>query len=100
MFRKTTVSINGADVKGYAVDGLDPRVYRGLRVVLVKRHGWSAYEATTGLSMMPSSWAGGFSNQTRQGALQILTHFLSTAPQSGWQAIQERLDYELDKEQP
>ena len=99
MFRKTTVSINGSEVKGYAVDGLDPRVYRGLRVVLVKRHGWSAYEATTGLKMMPSSWVGGFSNQTRQGALQILTHFLSTAPQSGWQAIQERLDYELDKEQ-
>ena len=80
--------------------GLDPQIYRGLRVVLVKHLGWSAYEATTGLSMMPGSWAGGFSNKTRQGALQIVANFLSTAPQSGWQAIQERLDYELDKEQP
>ena len=62
MFRKTIISIDGAAVKGYTVDGLDPRVYRGLRVVLVKRRGWSAYEATTGLSMMPSSWVGGFSN--------------------------------------
>ena len=95
-FKRTTITIDGAAVKGYAVDGLDPRVYRGLQVVLVKKRGWSAYEATTGLSMMPSSWVGGFSNQTRQGALQILTHFLSTAPQSGWQAIQECLDYDLD----
>ena len=98
-FKRTTLTIDGAAVKGYAVDGLDPRVYRGLRVVLVKDRGWSAYEATTGLSMMPSSWSGSYSNMTRKGALQILTHFLSTAPQSGWQAIQERLDYELDKEQ-
>ena len=98
-FKRTTITIDGAKVKGYTVDGLDPQIYRGLRVVLVKHRGWSAHEATTGLSMMPSSWVGGFSNQTRQGALQILTHFLSTAPQSGWQAIQERLDYELDKEQ-
>ena len=101
-FKRTTISIEGKKVKGYTVGGLDPRVYRGLQVVLVKHRGWSAYEATTGLSMMPSSWVGGFSNQTRQGALQILTRFLSTAPQSGWQAIQECLDYDLDiqKETP
>ena len=100
MFRKTTITIKGKETQGYTVEGLDPQIYRGLQVVLVKRHGWSAYEATTGRSMMPSSWSGSFSNKTRQGALQILTHFLSTAPQSGWQAIQECLDYELDKEQP
>ena len=101
-FKRTTITIDGAEVKGYAVDGLDPRVYRGIQIALVKKRGWSAYEATTGLKMMPSSWVGGFSNQTRQGALQILTHFLSTAPQSGWQAIQECLDYDLDiqKETP
>ena len=48
MFRKTTVSINGSEVKGYAVDGLDPRVYRGLRVVLVKRHGWERIRGNDG----------------------------------------------------
>ena len=31
MFRKTTITIDGAEVKGYTVDDLDPRVYRGLQ---------------------------------------------------------------------
>ena len=101
-FKRTTLTIDGAAVKGYSVDGLDPRVYRGLQVVLVKRHGWAAYEATTGLSMMPTSWVGGFSNQTRQGALQILANRLLDLPQETWDHVQKGLDYDLDiqKETP
>ena len=41
MFRKTTITIDRAEVKGYAVDGLDPRVYRGLQVVF-SRLQWQA----------------------------------------------------------
>ena len=99
MFRKTVITIEGKATQGYAVEGLDPQIYRGLQVVLVKDWGWSAYEATTGLSMMPGSWAGGFSNKTRQGALQILANRLSDLPQETWDHVQKGLDYELNKEQ-
>ena len=98
-FKRTTISIEGKEVKGYGVTGLDPRVYRGLRVVVVKHRGWNAYEATTGLPMSPTSWVGGFSNQTRQGALQILANRLLDLPQETWDHVQKGLEYELDKEQ-
>ena len=82
--------------RGYSVEGLDTRIFRGLKVVLVKGWGWKAYEATTGISITPSSWAGGYSNKTREGILQILSNFLSNAPESGWTRIQEKLDYDLE----
>ena len=96
-FKRTTITINGdKETKGYKVEGLDTRIFRGLKVVLVKGWGWKAYEATTGISITPSSWAGGYSNKTREGILQILSNFLSNAPESGWTRIQEKLDYDLE----
>ena len=57
-FKRTTITINGdEELKGYSVEGLDTRIFRGLKVVLVKGWGWKAYEATTALSLMPRSWA-------------------------------------------
>ena len=47
------------------------------------------------LSITPPSWAGGYSNKTREGLLQIVANFLSNAPESGWTRIQEQLDYDL-----
>ena len=95
-FKRTTIMINGdEELKGYTVEGLDNSIFKGLQVVLVKDWGWKAYEATTGISITPSSWAGGLSNKTREGILQILSNFLSNAPESGWTRIQEKLDYDL-----
>ena len=97
-FKRTTITINGQATQGYSVEGLDNRIFRGLQVVLVKHsQRWSAYETTTGLSITPSSWAGGYSNKTRKGILQIVSNFLSNAPQSGWTRMQEQLDYKLQK---
>ena len=71
-FKRTTITINGdEELKGYSVEGLDTRIFRGLKVVLVKDWDWKAYEATTGISITPPSWAGGLSNKTREGILQI-----------------------------
>ena len=36
------------------------------------RKDWQISEATTGFGCMPSSWAGGMSNNTRAGALTIV----------------------------
>lgn len=94
-FKRTTITINGEENRGYSVEGLDTHIFRGLKVVLVKGWGWKAYEATTGISITPPSWAGGLSNKTREGILQILSNFLSNAPESGWTRIQEKLDYDL-----
>ena len=62
-FKRTTITINGVKTKGYTVKGLDENVFRGLQVVVVKdSNRWEAYEATTGLSITPTSWAGGYSS--------------------------------------
>lgn len=99
-FRQTTIKINGAERrKGYRVIGLDARIFRGLQVVVVKcrfgRREWYAYEATTGRSLMPRSWAGGQSHKTRAGIIQIVANALSNAPESLWTRIQQELDYDL-----
>ena len=66
-FKRTTITINGdEELKGYTVEGLDNSIFKGLQVVLVKDWDWKAYEATTGISITPSSWAGGYSNKTRE----------------------------------
>lgn len=100
-FRKTTIKINGAERrKGYRVAGLDARIFRGLQVVVVKckfgRREWYAYEATTGRSLMPRSWAGSYSNKTREGIIQIVSNHLKNAPQALWDAIEEKVDYTLE----
>lgn len=94
-FKRTTLQIAGETRTGYRVHGLDPRIFRGLRVVLVKKHGWTAYEASTGRSITPGSWAGGQSNKTRMGVLQIVSHFLSNRTETGWAHIERQLDYHL-----
>ena len=96
-YKQTTITINGVKTKGYTVEGLSVDVFRGLQVTVVKdSNRWTAHEATTGLSITPSSWAGGYSNKTRDGILQIVSNFLSNAPESGWARIQEKLDYDLE----
>ena len=96
-FKQPPITINGAKTKGYSVEGLNPNVFRGLQVTVVKdSNRWTAHETTTGLSITPPSWAGGYSNKTRNGILQIVSNFLSDFPKSGWTRIQERLDYTLE----
>ena len=96
-YKQTTVIINSVKTKGYTVKGLDVSIFRGLQVTVVKdSNRWTAHETTTGLSITPSSWAGGYSNKTRDGILQIVSNFLSNAPESGWARIQEKLDYDLE----
>ena len=95
-YKRTTITINGVKTKGYSVEGLNVNVFRGLQVTVVKdSNRWTAHETTTGLSITPPSWAGGYSNKTREGLLQIVSHFLSNAPESGWTRMQAQLDYTL-----
>lgn len=94
-YKRTTLTINGVEITGYTVEGLDTR-FRGLQVAVVKDSDrWHAYEATTGLSITPPSWPGGYSNKTRDGILQIVANFLSNTPESGWERVQAQLDYQL-----
>ena len=95
-FKRTTITINGEETKGYNVEGLD-KSFRDLQVAVIKNSNrWHAYEAITGLSITPSNWKGGFSNKTREGILQIAANFLSNAPESGWVRMQEQLNYDLE----
>lgn len=94
-FRKTTTSYG---LKGYRVRGLDPKIFKGLRVIVVRQSsGWFAYEASTGVSLTPPSWAGGLSNKTRAGIIQILSCFLLSVSESGWARLQEKLNYKLQE---
>lgn len=97
-FKRTTLTLNDEATKGYKVEGLD-KCFRGLQVAVVNNSGrWHAYEATTGLSITPSSWAGGLSNKTREGITQIVAIFLSNATESHWTHIQSLIAYDLEKE--
>ena len=96
-FKRGEIQINGVATQGYRVEGLDASIFRGLQVAVVNHSGrWHAYEATTGGSITPNSWAGGLSNKTREGLLQIVSHFLSNAPDSGWDRMQAQLNYDLE----
>ena len=96
-FKRSEIKTNGTTTKGYAVDGLDDKVFRGLQVAVVKNsYGWHAYEATTGLTLTPPSWAGSFSNKTRDGILQIVSNYLSRLPDLAWEQMQAKLDYTLN----
>lgn len=94
-FKKATATIGKERVSGYRV--VNPgKSFRGLKVFLVKRYDrWHAYEKTTGLSITPSSWAGGFSNKTREGIMQIVANFLANQ-KSGWEIMQKQLAYPLN----
>ena len=99
-FRQTTLKIKDIETKGYAVEGLDDAVFRGLQVAVVKNgnNGWLALEATTGIGLTPPSWAGVYSNKTREGIIQIVANSLLNAPESLWARIQQELDYDLGAE--
>ena len=95
-FKRTTLTLNGEATRGYRVEGLDTSIFRGLQVVVVKNADrWHAHEATTGKSLTPPSWAGGLSNKTRAGIIQIVSHQLRTSPESCWERIQAQLGYNL-----
>lgn len=96
-FKRTTITLKGVATKAYSVKGLDGNVFRGLRVAVVKNSDrWYAYEATTGTPLTPPSWAGGLSNKTRAGIIQIVTIHLQNAPVAMWGSVQEKLNYALE----
>ena len=96
-FKRTTLTINGEATTGYSVEGLD-KCFRGLQVAVVKDgNRWHAHEATIGADLTPRNWAGGLSNKTRAGIIQIVAIHLSNVPQSMWDSVQEQLDYDLEK---
>ena len=96
-FKKATIQIKGVETKGYTVEGLDDTVFRGLQITVVRNgKGWLAYEATTGIELTPPSWAGSYSNKTREGVLQIIANmFKNVFPQVGWEWLQDEIDYDL-----
>ena len=95
-FKRTTLTINGEATKGYSVDGLS-KCFRGLQVAVVKDGDrWHAHEATTGMDLTPRSWAGGLSNKTRAGIIQIVAIHLQNAPIAMWETAQAQLDYNLE----
>ena len=94
-FKKATITIRGKRVKGYRV--INPgKVFRGLKI-FVKRdfNSWYAYEATTGSPLTPSSWAGGYSNHTRAGVIQIIANKFANMSEYYWNCAQKKLNYTL-----
>ena len=95
-FKRTTLTINGEATTGYSVEGLST-CFRGLQVAVVKDGDrWYAHEATTGMDLTPRSWAGGLSNKTRAGIIQIVAIHLQNAPMEMWNRAQAQLDYSLE----
>ena len=95
-FKRTTLTINGEATTGYSVEGLS-KCFRGLQVAVVKDGDhWYAHEATTGMDLTPRSWAGGLSNKTRAGIIQIVAIHLQNAPVAMWEKAQAQLDYDLE----
>ena len=94
-FKKTTAIIGGKTVNGYRVTNLT-KEFRGLKIFLKKEFTrWYAYEHTTGKTITPKSWAGGFSNKTRVGILSIVGHFLACQSNERWKSIQKQINYPL-----
>ena len=97
-FKRTKITINGEATQAYIVEGLD-KCFRGLQVAVVKDGDrWYAHEATTGTDLTPRSWAGGLSNKTRAGIIQIVAIHLKNAPMAMWNKAQEQINYDLEKE--
>ena len=95
-FKRTTITINGEATTGYSVEGLS-RCFRGLQVAVVKDGDrWYAHEATTGMDLTPRSWAGGLSNKTRAGIIQIVAIHLQNTPMAMWKKAQEQVNYDLE----
>ena len=95
-FKRTTITINDEELKGYSVQGLG-KCFRGLQVAVVKDGDrWYVHEATTGMDLTPRSWAGGLSNKTRAGIIQIVAIHLQNAPVEMWKQAQAQLDYDLE----
>ena len=96
-FKKSTLAINGISAHGYNVINPGPN-FRGLKVFLINSTtGWYAYEKTTGAPLIPSSHAGGLSNKTRAGVMQIVDIFLEQLPELRWESIEKKLPYPLKK---
>ena len=94
-FKRTTITINGEVTTGYRVEGLSTCL-RGLQVAVVKDGDrWYAHEATTGMDLTPRSWAGGLSNKTRAGIIQIVAIHLQNAPVAMWKQAQAQLDFDI-----
>ena len=95
-FKRTTLTINGDATQAYIVEGLD-KCFRGLQVAVVKDGDrWHAHEATIGADLTPRSWAGGLSNKTRAGIIQIVAIRLKDAPVAMWDQVQAQLNYNLE----
>ena len=95
-YHRTTIEIDGVEIKGYTVDGLDQSIFRGLQVTVIKDGiVWGAYETTTSLPLTPPSWAGSLNNKTRECILQIVSNMLSNLPSWTWDAIQAKVGYDL-----
>ncbi len=95
-FKRTTLTLNGTATPGYSVEGLG-KCFRGLHVTVVKAGDrWYAHETTTGRDLTPRSWAGGLSNKTRAGIIQIVAIHLQNAPMAMWETAQAQLDYDLE----
>ena len=96
-FKKSSIIINKDSVNGYNVINPGPN-FRGLKVFLINSEGhWFAYEKTTGSPLTPGSYAGGLSNRTRAGVMQIVDIFLEQLPEVRWESIEKKLPYPLKK---
>ncbi|MXV73439.1 hypothetical protein F4Z99_04070 [Candidatus Poribacteria bacterium] len=96
-FKRKKITFKNKPTVAYAVVGLDPTVFRGLKIIVIKDKisGWYAYEATTQITVTPTSWNGGFSNATRAGIIQIVANKLRELPEESWEIIQKKIRYQL-----
>ena len=96
-FKRKKITFKNKPTVAYAVVGLDPTIFRGLKIIVIKdkRSRWYAYEATTQTTITPTSWEGGLSNATRAGIIQIVANKLRELPEENWEIIQKKIRYQL-----
>ena len=104
-FKRKKINFKGKPTIVYKVKNLDPDIFRGLRIIVVKRtspsgyfFGWNAYEETTQTDLTPDSWRPAHSNKTRAGIMSIIREKLQNTSEAVWKNAQNQLDYKLSRE--
>lgn len=104
-FKQKKINFKGKLTVVYRVLNLDPNIFRGLKIIVVKSItpsgyfcGWNAYEETTQTDLTPNSWRPAHSNKTRAGIMSIIREKLENTSEAVWENAEKELGYKLSRE--